>query len=78
MKKVEEKTNKNGHVVIQETEIRNMGSVRYKDELIADEMDPYLFSRGFKYAVRSLPQSFSTDDETTAYMTFIENWGTVG
>ena len=55
MKKVEEKTNKNGRVVIQETEIRNLGSVRYKDELIADNMDPHLFSQGFKYAVRNLP-----------------------
>ena len=77
MKKVEEKTNKNGRVVIQETEIRNLGSVRYKDELIADNMDPYLFSQGFKYAVRNLPQSFSSEDEKSAYMKFIENWGTV-
>lgn len=79
MKKVEEKTKNNEKVIIQETEIRNLGSVRYKDELIfADRIDPYLFSQGFKYAVRSLPPHFSNEDDKTAYMSFIENWGTVG
>jgi hypothetical protein len=80
MKKAEEKTKNDGKVIIQETEICNLGSVRYKDELIADKMDPYLFSQGFKYAVRNLPQSFSrySEDDKTAYMNFIENWGTVG
>ena len=78
MKKVEEKTKDDKKVIIQETEICNLGSVRYKDELISDKMDPYLFSQGFKYAVRNLPQSFSSKDEQTSYMKFIENWGTVG
>ena len=78
MKKVEEKTKNNRKVIIQETKICNLGSVRYKDELINYQMDPYLFSQGFKYAVRNLPQSFSSEDEITAYMNFIDNWGTVG
>ena len=78
MKKVGEKTTNDKKLIIQETEICNLGSVRYKDELISDKMDPYLFSQGFKYAVRNLPQSFSSKDEQTAYMKFIENWGTVG
>ena len=78
MKKVEEKTKDDKKVIIQETEICNLGSVRYKDELISDKMDPYLFSQGFKYAVRNLPQGFDSEDERTAYMNFIENWGTVG
>ena len=77
MKKVEEKTKNDRKVIIQETKICNLGSVRYKDELTDYQMDPYLFSQGFKYAVRNLPQSFSSEDEITAYMNFIENWGTV-
>ena len=77
MKKVGEKTTNDKKVIIQETEICNLGSVRYKDELISNKMDPYLFSQGFKYAVRNLPQSFSSESEQTAYMNFIENWGTV-
>ena len=78
MKEVEEKTNNDGKVIIQETKICNLGSVRYKDEFLDYQMDPYLFSQGFKYAVRNLPQSFSSKDEITAYMKFIEDWGTVG
>ena len=54
MKDVEEKTN-DRKVIIQETKICNYGSVHYKDELINYQMDPYLFSQGFKYAVRNLP-----------------------
>ena len=77
MKKAEEKTKNRKHVVIQETKICNLGSVRYKDELITDNVDPYLLSQGFKYAVQNLPQSFSSKYEQTAYMNFIENWGTV-
>lgn len=77
MKEVEEKTKNDRKVIIQETKICNLGSVRYKDELINYQVDPYLFSQGFKYAVRNLPQSFSSKSEITAYMNFIENWGTV-
>ena len=77
MKEVEKKTKNRKRVVIQETKICNLGSVRYKDELITDKIDPYLLSQGFKYAVQNLPQSFTTKDEQTAYMNFIENWGTV-
>ena len=78
MKEVEKKTKNDKKVIIQETEICNLGSIRYKEELISDKMDPYLFSQGFKYAIRNLPQSFNSKDEQTAYMKFIENWGTVG
>ena len=78
MKEVKEKTKNDRKVIIQETKICNLGSVRYKDELINYQVDPYLFSQGFKYAVRNLPQSFSSKSEITAYMNFIENWGTVG
>ena len=78
MKEVKEKTKNDRKVIIQETEICNLGSVRYKDELIDYQLDPYLFSQGFKYAVRNLPKSFSSKDEITAYMKFIEDWGTVG
>jgi hypothetical protein len=80
LKKAEKKTKNDRKVIIQNTTICNLGSVRYKDELIDYQMDPYLFSQGFKYAVRKLPESFSSEDETTvtAYMNFIENWGTVG
>ena len=77
MKEVGEKTTNRKLVVIQETKICNLGSVRYKDELITDKIDPYLLSQGFKYSVQNLPQSFTTKDEQTAYMNFIEDWGTV-
>ena len=77
MKEVEEKTKNREHIIIQETKIYNLGSVRYKNELITNKIDPYLLSQGFKYAVQNLPQSFTTEDEKTAYMKFIENWGTV-
>lgn len=77
MKEVEKKTKNSRHVIIQRTEISNMGSVRYKDELITDKIDAYLLSRGFKNAVQYLPEHFSTEYERRLYMNFIENWGTV-
>ena len=73
MTKVEETTKNRQQVIIQTTKICNLGSVRYKDELITDAIDPHLLSQGFKNAVRMLPQHF----ELLSYMDFIENWGTV-
>ena len=77
MKKVEENTKNRGQVIIQMTKICNLGTVRYKDELITDKTDPYLFSQGFKNAVQKLPQRFNTMEEQISYMNFIESWGTV-
>ena len=44
MKEVEEKAKNDRKVIMQEIKIRNLG------KLIDYQLDPYLFSQGFKYA----------------------------
>ena len=77
MKEVEKRTKDSQQVMIQETRICNLGSVRYKDELIADSLDPYILSGGFKHAVKRLPSVLDNKAAQIEYFNFIENWGTV-
>lgn len=77
MEEVEKKTKDSGQVMIQETRICNLGSVRYKDELIVDNSDQYILSRGFKNAVKKLPKAFDNMQAKLEYRDFIESWGTV-
>ena len=76
MEEVEKKTKDSGQVMIQETKICNLGNIRYKDELIVDNLDQYFLSRGFKNAVKKLPDVFDKEAELE-YRDFIESWGTV-
>ena len=78
MQEVEKRTKDSGEVIIQKTEICNLGSVRYKDELIVhNNMHPYILSEGFKNAVMDLPDQYNNRAAETAYLKFIERWGTV-
>lgn len=77
MKEVERKTKDSQQVMIQDTRICNLGSVRYKDELIVDSLDQNILSRGFKNAVKKLPDVFDNKEAELEYRDFIESWGTV-
>ena len=72
MKQVEKKTKDSREVIVQETKICNLGSVRYKDELVFDGTDEYVLSAGFKNDVKKLPNTVGSE-----YYKFIEHWGTV-
>ena len=76
MAKVEKMTKDRREVIIQDTIICNLGSVRYKKELIDDTVHPYLLSKGFKNAMK-LPDEFDSRSAEIAYFKFIESWGTV-
>ena len=54
-----------------------MGSVRFKDELIVDGLDPHVLSEGFKNAVMKLPDEFGDKASKSEYFNFLESWGTV-
>ena len=74
MKKAEHLTKERGRVMLQNTTVCNMGSVRYKTEIIGTELSPdFILTKGFKLAVQRLPQIFNEK----AYIRFIESWGTV-
>ena len=78
MKEVQKKTTDKGQVIVQETKLCNLVSVRYKEEL--SSVDPqYVLSEGFKNAVKRLPEDYETDNQANeqAYIKFIERWGTV-
>ena len=78
MQEVEKRTKDSGEIIIQKTKVCNLGSVRYKDELIVDDnMSPYVLSEGFKNAVMKLPDQYNNGAAETAYLRFIERWGTV-
>ena len=64
--------------IIEKTEVCNLGSVHYKDELIVhNNMHPYVPSEGFKNAVMKLPDHYNDGGTRKAYLRFIERWGTV-
>lgn len=73
MEKAETMTKDKREVIIQKTEICNLGRARYKEELIVDGLNPYILSEGFKNAVKALPDSYDERE----YLQFIERWGTV-
>ena len=77
MEDVELKTKDSRQVIIQETEICNLGGVRYKDELIVGSDNSYILSEGFKNAVKKLRDNYNDQDAHSEYFKFIESWGTV-
>ena len=78
MQEVGKRTKGRKQVIIQKTEVCNLGSVRYKDELIVDNnLNPYVLSEGFKNAVMKLPDQYNNGGARKAYLRFIERWGTV-
>lgn len=73
MKKASETTEKRKSVIVQNTEICQLGEVSYNlaSALIGDA--GYDLTDEFKNAIRLLPSTYSAED----YTRFLDNWGTV-
>ncbi len=76
MAQAEEKTEKSRKVVIQKNKICNYGRSRYLYENAIAREPRYTLARSFENSVKhQLPTSYNTSQ--SAYMKFIEQWGTV-
>ena len=74
MAKVESQTKNKKRIIIQKNKICNYGRARYLYENAVAREPGYTLSRTFRNSVN---YQLSLNYDESAYMQFIENWGTV-
>lgn len=53
------------------------GTVRYKIDDALQNVSGYTLTENFKNAIRNLPDGYFYSVEKSAYMIFLDDWGTV-
>ena len=73
MKKASENTENTRSVIVQKTEVCQLGEVSYNLASALIGADGYDLTDEFKNAIRLLPSTYSAAE----YTRFLDNWGTV-